>query len=316
MPGVTPKLSISAKSGAARCCAVLLMLWPITAPTQAQNGPLFPEPFRVEHHLEESSADSEHHVSASVTDTYGGSFLVSERVDGSRLILDFGRHEILGVDPAKGTYWVVSIDRLADLQHRLAAIEGDPQAEADASERGRLGAARAKPQALVVEEVRGLGAAGSGQAGLAGRTDILHFRAVDPSKGRLERAPLEASFDPSVRLTSPAAAALDDLAARLAGAKPDEPSAAALESMRRQAGNALAVRTSRAALLPPGGDGNDDARVDDITTRVERLEIFPAELLVIPDGFRRVAHPLEAAIRYLEQDEEWRRQIGGGEETP
>ena len=45
-------------------------------------------------------------------------------------------------------------------------------------------------------------------------------------------------------------------------------------------------------------------QVEDVTTRLERLERFPNELVQIPEGLRRVPHPLEAAVRFLEEDAE------------
>jgi hypothetical protein len=43
-------------------------------------------------------------------------------------------------------------------------------------------------------------------------------------------------------------------------------------------------------------------RVEDVTTRVESLERFPAELVAIPEGLRRGPHPLEGTLRFLEEE--------------
>src|SRR3954468_13001252 len=89
-----------------RLAALLALAIPAAA--GAQLGPLFPEPFRVEHHLVQDDGDGSRFVGEPVTDTYGGSWIVSQRPDGSRLIVDLVRRELTEVRTAKGVYWTVS----------------------------------------------------------------------------------------------------------------------------------------------------------------------------------------------------------------
>src|SRR3954452_3858151 len=134
--------------------ALLVLAIPISA--GAQPGPLFPEPFRVEHHLVQDDGDGSRFVGEPVTDTYGGSWIVSQRPDGSRLIIDLVRRELTEVRTAKGVYWTVSFDRLAELQARLRAAQGlarKPAKKAD-------GETKAASPELTVTEVP----AGSGRA--------------------------------------------------------------------------------------------------------------------------------------------------------
>ena len=84
------------------------------------------------------------------------------------------------------------------------------------------------------------------------------------------------------------------LAGELAATAPGR----ALAAARAHASGALPVRTVRA--MTQEGTG----RVEDAATKVERLERFPSELAEIPEGLRRVPHPLEAAVRFLEEDAE------------
>ena len=95
----------------------------------AQPGPLFPEAFRVEHHLVQDDGDGSRFVGEAVVDTYGGSWIVSQRPDGSRLIVDFARRELTEVRVDRGVYWTVSFGRFAELRSRLRAAQGLGQVE-------------------------------------------------------------------------------------------------------------------------------------------------------------------------------------------
>ena len=86
MPGVTRKLSISTAFSAACFGVLLLMLLALAAPTQAQSGPLFPDPFRVEHHLEHHEAGGERMVFDSVLDPMNRSSLI-HACRGNRSVL-------------------------------------------------------------------------------------------------------------------------------------------------------------------------------------------------------------------------------------
>ena len=89
----------------------------------AAQAPLFPEPFAVEHRLIQTGPDGEAFAADAVTDHYGGSFVVSVRSDGSRMIVDLARRELTEVRPEAGTWWSVSFDRLAELARRVRAAD-------------------------------------------------------------------------------------------------------------------------------------------------------------------------------------------------
>ncbi len=64
---------------------------------------LFARPFVVEHRIVQTDPDGSVFETPPVTDTYGGSWIVSSRPDGSRVIVDFARREITTVDASKSS---------------------------------------------------------------------------------------------------------------------------------------------------------------------------------------------------------------------
>lgn len=252
----------------------------LAATSGAQTGPLFPEPFQVEHHLVQDDGDGNRFTGEPVVDTYGGSWIVSQRPDGSRMIVDLERREMTEVRPSDGTYWTVSFDRFAELQTRLRAAQGlakpeDPKKAAVAA------------SSVVVTEVQGEMRSAAGLSAKAG------VRRLQVAQGGARA--LEVWVDPSVRLTPAALAAMDALESAASGRREDAPGRL-LAAARSHAAGAVPVRTVR----PLAASG----QVEDVTTRLERLEKFPGELIQIPEGLRRIPHPLEAAVRFLEEDAE------------
>jgi hypothetical protein len=252
---------------------------------QPGSGPLFPEPFRVTHHLIQDDGDGSRFIGEPVVDTYGGSWIVSERPDGSRLIVDLVRRELTEVRPEKGTFWTVSFDRFAELQKRLQAAQ-----VTHISEAAKVAAPSAKPAELVVSDVP-LQAHAASTAGVVDMPGVRHLRVT--AKGNDEPA-LDVWVDPSVRLTPAAVDAVSRLEAVLAGPSADKAPGRFVAAARAHASGALPVRTVR----PLARVGS----VEDAATDVERLERFPSELAEIPEGLKRVPHPLEAAVRFLEED--------------
>jgi len=261
------------------------------AGAQQGPGPLFPEPFRVAHRLIQEDGDGSRFVGEPVMDTYGGSWIVSERPDGSRLIVDLARRELSEVRPDKGVYWTVSFDRFAELQKQMRDAQGL------APEKKETGKAAAHPAAeLVVTEVAADAGRRSGAASLADRPGVRRLRVSRKDAGK---PLLDVWVDPSVRLTPAALGAVASLETVLAGPDAggdgDVPPARSLAAARSQAGGAIAIRTVR-PLAAPG------SQVEDEATKVERLDRFPSELAEIPEGLRRVPHPLESVVRFLEED--------------
>ena len=54
------------------------------AAAQDAAGPVFPQPFLVEHQVVQTLPDGDLFATEPVTDYYGGSWIVSQRTDGSR----------------------------------------------------------------------------------------------------------------------------------------------------------------------------------------------------------------------------------------
>lgn len=284
----------------------LAALFALAAAAVAQpgSGPLFPEPFRVTHQLVQDDGDGSRFVGEPVVDTYGGSWIVSERPDGSRLIVDLVRRELTEVRAEKGTYWTVSFDRFAELQKRLQAAQVTRTKKAA----DRQAAPSAKAAELVVTEVpeteSGLRQANAAYiAGIADRPGVRHLRVT--ATGERSDAAFEVWVDPSVRLTPAALNAVGSFEGILAGESGATAPGRALAAARAHASGALPVRTVRAMTQEGMG------RVEDAATRVERLERFPGELVEIPEGLKRVPHPLEAAVRFLEEDAERNLAMSG-----
>ncbi len=296
-------------------------------PAAAQGGPLFPRPFVCEHHLVQTDGDGSRFQTEPVTDYYGGSWIVSVRPDGTRLVVDLARREVTGIQPKRGTYWSLSFDRLAELADRLAraqrlgtpaAPEGEPGAGAKTAAKGA-----AAPDELIVQELPAAArrSAGAGSA-VASRPGIEHLRVVERSRADDAGAGVEVWVDPAIHLTPAAQDALSSFEAALGGPKPPPRQGAAaaggagdrppvgryLALARSHAAGAMPVRTVRTV-----GDGpaTARARLEDVTTRLEPIDGFPEDLVKVPEGLRRVPHPLEATVAYLETAARQDRAMSG-----
>jgi hypothetical protein len=321
--------------------AVLLAL-AVPAAAGAQPGPLFPEPFRVEHHLVQDDGDGSRFVGEPVTDTYGGSWIVSQRPDGSRLIVDLVRRELTEVRTAKGVYWTVSFDRLAELQAHLRAAQGlarttrtpDRKQEGEAKAASPAQKNDAAAELTVTEVPAGNGrtksTARSSASALEARPGVKRLRVT---RGGDSTAAFEAWVDPSLRLTPAALAALSALetgalsgpapapaaTATAKSAEPSTPSPAEapgryLAAARLHAAGAFPIHTRHPAAAPAGA--NPMGSVEDVATRLDRLERFPSALAEIPEGLKKVPHPLEAAVRFLEEDAERNAALAGRRTGP
>jgi len=70
-----------------------------------------------------------------------------------------------------------------------------------------------------------------------------------------------------------------------------------LAAARAHAAGAFPVRTLRRTAV-----AETAVTIEDVATRLEPLASFPDELLRVPDGYRRVSHPLEVMVAYEEQE--------------
>ncbi len=319
-----------------RLVLAALLALAIAAAAGAQPGALFPEPFRVEHHLVQDDGDGSRFVGEPVTDTYGGSWIVSQRPDGSRLIVDLVRRELTEVRTAKGFYWTVSFDRLAELQARYQAAQGlarpagaKLEATAKAANPAHPASTPAAPAELTVTEVP----AGSDRtakstvrgsaSALEARLGVKRLRVTRPEDAATA---FEAWMDPSLRLTPAALAALSALetgvlsgpaatapsglakSADLSTPSPAEAPGRYLAAARVHAGGAFPIHT----IHPAAAAGAKAlGSVEDVATRLDRLERFPSDLAEIPEGLRKVPHPLEAVVRFLEEDAERNAALAG-----
>lgn len=304
----------------------------------AQPGSLFPEPFRVEHHLVQDDGDGSRFVGEPVTDTYGGSWIVSQRPDGSRLIIDLVRRELTEVRTAKGVYWTVSFDRLAELQSRLRAAQGlarpaGPKLEAGAKAASPASTPAAPAELTVTEVPAGSGHTAkstvrSSASALEARSGVRRLRVARQGD---DTAAFEAWVDPSLRLTPAALAALGALetgvlsgpaatpsglakSADLPTPSPAESPGRYLAAARLHAGGAFPIHTVHPAAAPAGAKALGS--VEDIATRLDRLERFPSDLAEIPEGLRKVPHPLEAVVRFLAEDAERNAALAGRRTGP
>ncbi|MEM8932154.1 MAG: hypothetical protein AAGE94_13320 [Acidobacteriota bacterium] len=329
---------LSRPSRAVRLGISAILLATAALPLAGQApGELFPEPFVVEHYTLETAPDGERFATEPVRDTYGGSWIVSERGDGSRLILDLARRELTEVRPSEGVYWRLGFDRMGELVRRIARLDGLDVVDAERS--GKRDAASVGGESegagrveLQVDELTGRGiesrvtkstapAGTSADAvrhlrvtageGVAGEGLVGGGRAGEGrAKAVGERAPwTEVWVDSSLRLTPAAVAALGRFE-RDALAADDDPSgpAARLAAVRVHTDGAVPVRTLEP--LTKGAAVAAAGTIEDVVTRIERLDAFDASLVGIPEGLRRAPHPLEGMADVLEDEAERRRLMG------
>ena len=290
--------------------AAALIALPVFA--QQTAGVLFPAAFVVEHGVVQTDADGTVFATEPVTDYYGGSWIVSERADSSRLVVDFVRREITEIRPEAASYTVIGFDRMAGLLRELQAIEGGgaPAAKAAVADSDDEG-----PRLRVVEAKVGEGShlKRASQANpLIERPGVRHLQVLrdDPRTGRTATV-LDAWFDPQIRFGRTALEALDGFEAEVLGATTGDlksSPAAALALARGEANGAVPILTVRSLSSDADGAGS----VEDSARRIEALDAFPVDLVSVPEGFRRTPHPLELMVAHAEREAELRRLMGGG----
>ena len=169
----------------------------------------------------------------------------------------------------------------------------------------------------------------------ASRPGVTHLRVVEESRAEEPGAGLEVWLDPSVRMRpaaldamaafesavlAPAArAGRDDAAGRERASAPSaraesraaRPATAGekLAAARAHAAGAVPVRTVRTLAGPRSGE--PAGTLEDRVTRLERLDALPLELVEIPEGLRRVPHPAEALVPFMEDELELDRAMSG-----
>jgi hypothetical protein len=288
--------------------ATLVLLATIVLPVRplpAQvRGKLFPQPFLVEHHLVQTDTDGSVMVGEPVVDRYGGSWLVSERPDGSRLVIELAARTITEIDANAGTYSVITFDQLAELQRRLQRAELEQYGAV-----AEAGIDKARPQPRFAVTETSVGEKLATTTGAARRmlerdgVKRLQVRIEDPEAAKsTEALVVDVWVDPAVRLTPAAMEGFEAFDRALAAThKTDEvPFSSYVRAGREHAGGALPIRTRRPSSAVAARAG-DASIIEDVVTRIEQLEELPVELVKVPDGFRRVPHLLEQLVAYAEE---------------
>ncbi len=259
----------------------------LASPASAQTSPgvLFPVPFTVEQRLVERQADGSVFQTETVRNSYGGSWLVSERPDGSRFVVDFARREMTEIRPAAGTYWVLSFDQMSDLKRRLDRADG--RATGSEARRAQAAVASPTPPEIRVDEVAEESGAPRGARSGGGRR---HLRAS--AAGRTA----DIWLDPAVQLSGAAEEALDrfDRAVSGRGGSPAGTDADLIGAARRRAEGAFVVRSLRRS--------ERGVEIEEVVDRIQPLPSLPRKLVVPEDGLRRVPSPLEISVAFAEEE--------------
>jgi len=280
------------------------------AKAQQTTGGLFPEPFVIEHAVTITEPDGGSFTSEPVVDHYGGSMIVSERSDGSRLIVDFARRELTEIRPSSGTYTVITFDRFAQLSREYQSLEGPPlvkdgnesvpEITFKVSESGPAGTVKMASAGTLLTSARLLDRPGLRRVEVTVETD------GEPS----DEPSLEAWVDSTHRFSPRAMDAVEDFELGVLGASSTEMGKTPLKALataRRHAGGAVPIITTRPTLQGGG-------LIEDVASRIDPLDAFPVDLVSIPEGFRRTAHPLELMVAHAEREADLRRRMGAPSE--
>lgn len=289
------------------CLALCITIGAGVVDSQQSTGGLFPDPFVIEHAVTVTEPDGGSFTGEPVVDHYGGSMIVSARPDGSRLIVDFARRELTEIRPSSATYTVITFDRFAQLTREYQSLEGAPVVKRDEGDAPELTfrVSDGSPSGQVkMASAQTL----SASAGILDRPGLRRVEVTAENDGELAEQPaLEAWVDTSHRFSPRAMDAVEDFELEILGAASDEQGRAPLKALataRRHSDGAVPVITARPTLQGGG-------LIEDVATRIEPLDAFPTDLVKIPEGFRRTAHPLELMVAHAEREAELRTLMSG-----
>lgn len=296
-----------------------LLLWACAAAiffviVSPATGQLISEPFSVTHHLVQTEGDEAPIVGDSVTDYYGGSWIVSVAPGDRRMIIDLAREELTEVNPAEGSYWRLTFGELARLRRQHQAVlerrYGRPlearEAESELKARAAQGDS-GSPQ-VVVREVSTttlVARSASPAARELLATPGVRQLEVSVRRGAEEEKKLDLWVQPEVRLSSEARAALTRFEGTALAELTSVGSTATVKAhelmgaARDFAEGAFVVRSLQSLRI-----GGIVSTLEDVATRLQPLPTFPLEMVEIPEGLRRVPHPLEQIISVMEKEEE------------
>lgn len=284
--------------------------WLLPGLLQAEGpGAIFPTAFVVEHALTQIDGDGSSFEAETIKDTYGGSWIVSERPDGSRLVIDFARREVTEIRPTEGRYSVIGFERMAELLGDLQAFKNG---SSTAEKRARAGA---EEPVLRVDEIAASDTLPVKRSSVGGALleapGTSHLRIVrEGSDGMPDQNVLDVWFDTNVRFSQRSLDALEAFEVEVLGAAGDASSlveARAMAIARRSAGGRLPLLTIR--RLAGGGDSSGS--VEDVVLGVTEIPVVPSDLVIISDGLHRTPHPLEVMARYARREAELDRLMGG-----
>jgi len=276
---------------------------------------LFPQSFVVEHQLIERERDGTVYHGEPVRDTYGGSWIVSERPDGSRLLVDLARREMTEIRPAEGIYWTIGFERFAELRSRIARLEGGSTAPQVVTKSGAPAKVEGVPTAsleLEVVELQSVAArraisskaAQEGMPSLLSAPEIRRYEIKARNAEAGENTGAEVWVDPRLRIGAAAQAALLSFEEDALGATESLglPPALVMAAVRQKSDGALPVLTVMPVLRRSGAEGESEkvGESEDRVLATSRLEAFPLELARVPEGLVRTSHPLESVLVALE----------------
>ncbi len=283
--------------------AAVLLLAALAGATAASGQVLFPNPFVVEHKIVQTDPWGSVSELGAVTDYYHGSRIISVRPDESRLVVDFTERQLIEIRPDHQSYTVLSFDRFAELRERLSYLEEwgfmKPPENDEMAAKAR-GEEPEEPEFHFEELSAAAAAAKTASSELTARPGVRRLRVTLPEKsaGGDDQAAVEVWVDPSIRLGPAALTALERFQDEVLGARKAEGVAYSryISAARKHARGAVPIRTVR-----PAAAEYDEGTVEDRALRLEPVTAVPQELVTVPEGYRRVVHPLELMVTHAEE---------------
>jgi len=249
--------------------AAVLLVAALAGATAAAGQVLFPSPFVIEHKIVQ-------------TDPWGSVSELGTVTDHS--------------------YAVLSFDRFAELRERLSYLEqwGFMKPPEDDEMAAKARSEEPEPEFRFEELPAAAAAAKTASSELTARPGVRRLRVTLPEKSADagDPAAVEVWVDPGIRLGPAALTALERFQDEVLGARKIEGVAYSryISAARKHAGGAVPIRTAR-----PAAAAHDEGTIEDLALRLETVAAVPQELLTVPEGYRRVVHPLELMVTHAEE---------------
>ena len=282
--------------------AAVLLVAALAGATAAAGQVLFPSPFVIEHKIVQTDPWGSVSELGTVTDYYHGSRIISVRPDESRLVVDFTERQLIEIRPDHHSYAVLSFDRFAELRERLSYLEqwGFMKPPEDDEMAAKARSEEPEPEFRFEELPAAAAAAKTASSELTARPGVRRLRVTLPEKSADagDPAAVEVWVDPGIRLGPAALTALERFQDEVLGARKIEGVAYSryISAARKHAGGAVPIRTAR-----PAAAAHDEGTIEDLALRLETVAAVPQELLTVPEGYRRVVHPLELMVTHAEE---------------